>query len=292
MRDRSDHELERRFALDAESGPARPVDDPRAAAIIAGALGGAGFPPPTSGSGPAGAGHAATGAKAGLAIKLAIVAGGLATVAAVAWIATRPPRTTTASPPPAPALPTVAPAPAAVVPPSPPEPAPAPAPVEPAAIAAPATSEVPAPRHAHAHAPPASAERDPEPGAEVDDLLARANAARAARDWKGADALYARVVTRSPAGLAGQTALVASATLHLEHLGDPSGAERRFRRVLALDREAGLAEDARWGLVECAKARADAGGERKALEDFLAHHASSPIAPRARARLIELGSAP
>ncbi|MEO7735396.1 MAG: hypothetical protein ABIY55_30865 [Kofleriaceae bacterium] len=92
--------------------------------------------------------------------------------------------------------------------------------------------------------------------------------------------------------LAGQTALVASGSIHLEHLGDPSGAARRFRTALAAAPRDTLAEDARWGLVEAARALGDGTAELHALDDFLAHHAGSALAPRARVRRGELGAAP
>jgi len=270
------------FALDATAGPARPIDDRRASAIIAGALGGAGFPSPASGGGTSGA---ATGGKA-LAVKLAIVTGGLATIAAVAWFALRdtpraaaPAPVVVAAPPPVEPPPVVAAAPPPALPESPPTVE------EPADEVTDPPADEPSdatPKKTHAHAKPRASTTP----AQLDDLLAKANAQRAAHAWKAADALYARVSTSSPAGLAGQTALVAAAQLHLEHLNDPAGAERRFRAVLA--HPGGLAEDARWGVAECERARGDTAGEKRALDDFLAHHASSPIAPRARARLAEL----
>ena len=274
------------FALDGNAGPARPVDDRRASAIIAGALGGAGFPSPASGGGSGSGGAAATAGKPAIGVKLAIVTGGLVTIATVAWFAMHraappqpQPQTQTQTPT---ALATATPMPAAApaianTPPPTPEPAPE------IAIVPPAPDETgiaPVAKH-HPRAHPATTAE------QLDDLLAEANAQRAAHEWKAADALYARVVAGSPKGLAGQTALVASATLHLEHLGDPVGAERRFRSVLA--HPGGLAEDARWGVAECERARGDEKAERHALDDFLAHHPSSPIAPRARARLAELG---
>jgi hypothetical protein len=281
MRERSDHELEQLFALDGDAGPARPVDDRRASAIIAGALGGAGFPSPASGGGSGGGGGAAI-AKTAIKVKLAIVTGGVATIAAVAWFALH---RGVEAPQPAPApMPAIAiaetqtPTPT----PTPPEVALAPpASSDDSFEAAPSVSEPVVKHHARARTHPASTAE------QLDDLLAEANAQRAAHAWKAADALYARVVASSPKGLAGQTALVASATLHLEHLGDPAGAEKRFRSALA--HSSSLAEDARWGVAECERARGDTAAERRALDDFLAHHASSPIAPRARARLAELG---
>lgn len=125
------------------------------------------------------------------------------------------------------------------------------------------------------------------------DLLAEANAARASHDWRAADVLYRRVVrTVAMDPLAAQTALVASAEIHLEHLHDPAGAARAFRAALAGGLRATLAEDARWGLAEAARALDDNDAERRALDDFLSHHPASPRAERARARRAQLGAVP
>src|SRR5262245_38074688 len=107
MGELSDRDLQRRFALDAGPGPARGIDDARSSAMIAGALIGAGFPPPIAG-GPGGASGGAqgaakaAGAKAaaasaakGIAVgKLTLLAGGAitATLASVGWVALRAPR--------------------------------------------------------------------------------------------------------------------------------------------------------------------------------------------------------
>jgi hypothetical protein len=122
----------------------------------------------------------------------------------------------------------------------------------------------------------------------ADDLLGEANAKRAEKQWRDSDLLYGRVVDKAPRSLAAQTALVASGSLHLEHLRDPRGAAKRFRRALELAPSGGVAEDARWGLAEALRALHDDKGEAAALDDFLAHHASSPLASRARARRAEL----
>ena len=295
MRDLSDRKLGEMFQLDDRPGPARPADDAALAAIIAGALGSAGFAPPLAASAPA-AGHgavAATAAKSLGVVKLALLAGGAAGVALIGGVALRspaaPPVTPPAavaitSPPPAtsppsePAPPAVAAAPPVV---APPEPEPE---IEP--VPAPATKAKPAghrrPARVAVAAPPAA----------VEDLLAAANAARIAHLWRKADALYARVVSGGQAELAVQAALVASASLHLEHLGDPAGAVRRFRAALAAGPRDALAEDARWGLAESTRATGDADGEAAALDDFLAHHAGSPRAARARARRGELKAPP
>jgi len=141
-------------------------------------------------------------------------------------------------------------------------------------------------RRLPAHTAPVATAADPE------DLLAEANAARLARDWRGADALYTRVASAGGATLAAQTALVASAQLHLEHLGDADGAARRFRRALTAGAQGALAEEARWGLADVARVTGDRAAERRALDDFLAHHAASVRAAQARARRTELEASP
>jgi hypothetical protein len=305
----SDRELEPLFDLDDPAGPARPIDATRSSAIVAAALRGAGFPPGGGGSGSGGG--AAAGAKSAVATKLALVAGGAA-IAAAAWLVLRAP---------APPATAVAPAPVAR-PPEPPSPELSPPPAPASAVAPTGASTeagasaaaptgasdqaaAPAPDGAPPGTPvaparPRSRPREhglagtPRTPADAEDLLARANAARAAHDWRAADALYRRVARAGAgtaggnAGLAAQTALVASAELHLEHLGDPAGATRRFRAALAGGAGAALAEDARWGLAESARALGDAAAERRALDDFLAHHPASARVERARARRAEL----
>lgn len=294
MRDLSDRQLERLFQLDDRPGPARPVDDARLAAIIAGALGAAGFPAPiaaatsSAAQGSAGAAKAAGGAAKGLAAgKLAVIAGGVAAVAVAGWAVLRPPREH--APVVKPVVESVAVLETASPPPVELE-APDIGDREPQATVQPTPGKItqtkPARRaHASRAAPKITA-------AATQDLLAAANAARAAHRWREADQLYARVVSGGAAELAVQAALVASASLHLEHLGDPSGALRRFRAALAAGLPAALAEDARWGLAESARATGDTVDEAAALDDFLTYHAGSPRAVRARARRAELRSSP
>jgi hypothetical protein len=245
--------------LDGGAGPALPISDAAAAAIIGGALERA-FGAPGGGGGGAGG----FGAK---------IAGGVVAAAAVAglvwWIAKPDERMQRAASVPVPVA-----APVAQVEPLPPEPAPIPE-VEvtiPVPVPAP-EREKPAPRK--------------EPARSVEDLMAEANAARKAKQWKKADALYLEVVRDHANSASAQVALVASATLHLEHLGDAKGAQQRFRA--AIGRVSGpLAEEARYGLAEAYRALGDDAAEAKALDDFLRHHADSPLADRARSRRGEL----
>lgn len=265
----TDAELERLLALDAGPGPALAIDAARTDAMIEAALAGAGFGPVGGGGG---AGTGSGGMAAGA--KLAIVTGLCGVVIAIALLAGRDRHRGDER--------------AAV-------------PVADAAIiddnGGGATVATPTPdalveptddddiidMSTLPPSPRTKPARDP-----AVDLLGEANAKRAAKQWRESDALYARVVERAPKSLAAQTALVASASLHLEHLGDPKGATQRYRRALALAPSGALAEEARWGLVEAAHANRDRAAEAAALDDFLAHHASSPLASRAKVRRAEL----
>ena len=310
----TDEELKRLLALDSAPGPALAIDTAHADAIVDAALAGAGFSPGgggdgdssggtprgsghTSGSGSAGGGAGATGGTMAAGTKLAIIAGAALVVVAIALFAWRGRRGGSEQL----AAPTLD---AAVdsamagtgAPAQPPSGDPAledPSPDDPPHVdVSPDDSmrEAARPRDDAPVERPRRAKpsRDPSPADEAADLLGEANAKRAAKQWRESDALYARVVRIAPKSLAAQTALVASASLHLEHLGDPKGAAQRFRRALALAPSGALAEDARWGLVEAARASGDAAGEAAALDEFLAHHPRSPLASRAKARRAEL----
>lgn len=318
MRGLSDRDLGRRFQLDDTAGPARKIDDARSAALIAGVLGGAGFPPPAGATGHAGptSGAAATAAK-GVAIgKLALVASSAVAVALISWATVRtvsapavPAKVAVVSPAPVPVVEAAAPAVAESAEPTVPaasdeddqielmpnEPARRPHRKRTHRVSSPSTIRATGGR---APMEPVRADQstdadDPadEPAA-PEDLLAQANAARAEHHWREADALYTRVVASARADLAVQAALVASASLHLEHLGDPAGATIRFRSALSSGPRDPLAEDARWGLAESARALGDVAAERRALDEFLVRHPSSARAPRARARRAELGAGP
>jgi hypothetical protein len=297
----TDDDLQQLLALDADPGPALALSPADADALVAGALAGAGFGPAGGGpghggdAGPAahsvgrGGGSAVRGGLAG-GTKLAIAALALAAVVVIALLALR--RTHGMH-----AATTID---AAID--APPDTARGSAGAAIGSAADTATGAGSAADHDSAAetADDTDIELDPEPAPthphkarppetrEAADLLGEANAKRAAKQWRESDALYTRVVRRAPNSLAAQTALVASASLRLEHLGDARGAATRFRRALAIAPNGALAEEARWGLAEAARALHDDAAEARALDDFLAHHASSPLAPRARARRSEL----
>ena len=294
----TDEDLQQLLALDAGPGPALALSPADADALVAGALAGAGFGPPGGGHG--GGSAARTGLAGGT--KLAIGALVVAAALVIAILALRRTHGTHAAAPMDAAIdapPDVARGSAGSAAITPAGPADDIAPTGSAAdeIGSAAGSAANSgsagegdsdadieldPEPAHAHKP------HPVETRAADDLLGEANAKRAAKQWRESDALYTRVVRRAPNSLAAQTALVASASLRLEHLGDPRGAATRFRRALAIAPSGALAEEARWGLAEAARALHDDAAEARALDDFLARHAGSPLAPRARARRSEL----
>jgi len=126
------------------------------------------------------------------------------------------------------------------------------------------------------------------PDAPAEDILALANQRRKERAWKDADALYRRVIKQYPRSDAAVVAEVASATIHLEHLGDANGALAGYRRALAARPAGALGEEARWGIAEAFRAVGDTKGEDLALRVFLDTHPHSAMASAARKRLAEL----
>jgi hypothetical protein len=270
-------QIDQLLVLDSEPGPAQPLSAADADLLIDAALLGAGFAP-AGGPGPSGGGASAAGRGIG-GFKLAAAAIAIAVVVVViAILVGRHGRAhEVVVPPDAPPDAAIASGSGISI-----DAAPAPEPAAPPPEPAPADEPAPPHKAEPAHKSAAAESRA------INDLLGEANAKRAAHEWRESDALYARVVKRAPGTLGAQTALVASGSLHLEHLGDPRGAAVRFKRALAIAPDAAMAEEARWGLAEAARARGDAAGEAKALDDFLAHHPDSPLAPKARARRQEL----
>lgn len=274
----TDLDLERMFTLDAGAGPARAIDAGAEAAIVAAALSGAGFAPRGGGGGGGGGGA-----------KLSLIGGGLViTAAIVAIVIVKRPREETVT------VPTQVSTTTTTTPTTTTTSQKGPVVIDTPVIV---TAEkpknavtAPAKRDHHVETPAAPhVETAPTPAPAPQDLLAEANAARAAKDWAKADGLYAQVAGMKNA-FAAQTALVADGQLRLEHMHDVAGAIERFRAALAMSSNGALAEDARWGLAEAEKARGDRDAEAKALDDFLAHHADSPLADRARARRKELAA--
>jgi len=126
--------------------------------------------------------------------------------------------------------------------------------------------------------------------APVEDIVALANLQRKEKRWRAAERLYERVMRDHAGTDAAAIATVASASLHLDHLADPSGALRRFLQALRLRPDGPLAEEARWGLAETHRVLDDEEAERAALHRVLSAHPRSVNAARARQRMTELGA--
>jgi len=149
-----------------------------------------------------------------------------------------------------------------------------------------AKEEAVAPRAPHIGA---TGQKNDRPRATVAaDRLAAANSLRSRHRYRQALALYLEVIDLAPNGMQAGVARVAAAEMLLEHLGDVTGAERLYREATTQGGE--LTAEAQFGLSQVARARADAPGERRALQDFLSRHPESPLAAAARRRLSTLGA--
>jgi tetratricopeptide (TPR) repeat protein len=121
------------------------------------------------------------------------------------------------------------------------------------------------------------------------DHLARANALRGKRRYREALDLYLYVVSEYPDSMQSRAAQLAAAAIRLEQLRDIDGAEELYQAVRKTS-DGELAAQAAFGLAEVARARVDRGAEARALREFLARHASHPLAAAARRRLGALES--
>jgi len=118
------------------------------------------------------------------------------------------------------------------------------------------------------------------------DLLREANQLRAERRWDEAASLYRRVADAR--GGESTTAMLALASLRLEHQNDAQEARRLYRAVVDAAPDGPLAEEARLGVAMACRALRDERGESAALRAFLGRHPSSLSATKAQQRLTEL----
>jgi len=121
------------------------------------------------------------------------------------------------------------------------------------------------------------------------ELLAEAQALRAARDWQGAAAAYGAIVDSHGGSTEARSAAISAATIRLDHLGDPRGALRMFDGYLARHGAGALAQEAAWGRCRALRALGREAEELRALEAFVAAYPGALEADRARSRLLEIG---
>ncbi len=123
---------------------------------------------------------------------------------------------------------------------------------------------------------------------ELEDLLLVANRLRAEQRWVQADRTYAQIIRAAPRSSEAYVASVARGTVRLSRLDDARTARREFERALRLRPEGALSEEARYGLAVVERRLHAPVRERRALEGYLASHPRGMRAAAARARLAEL----
>lgn len=280
-----------RLALDDRPGPATRISNARAHALVDGAIDAVLSEATVTGPSASAAASAVSApvvvpfaqrpwvrAVAMAAAALLVLVGGVAAAKLIALMRE-------ADPAPAPEAPAVkhdarpaAPAPA------PAEVAPAPAedaPSEPSALDADA-------REPRAHRASGARAKDVREVA-LEDLLQQANRARAAGEFSEAAQLYAQVYDGRPSSLSAYVALVAAASLELEHLDHPARARKLFESALRARPTGALDLEARQGLALALRDLGARNDEVAALRTLIARHPGRPAATRARARLAELG---
>jgi len=120
------------------------------------------------------------------------------------------------------------------------------------------------------------------------ELLARAQSARAARDWTTAARTYQTLVQSHPRSAEARTSLVSLGSIQLEHLRRPGKALGSFEAYLARTRKGTLAQEAAFGRAGALRALGRTAREADALRAFLRDFPSAIQANRARQRLSEL----
>ena len=115
-----------------------------------------------------------------------------------------------------------------------------------------------------------------------EDLLAKANALRRESKWREAEAVYLEVADRFPKSGSAYVALVAAASLRLEHLDDPKGALALLAK--AAKRKGPLDAEILWSRSRAYRALGRAAEERRAIETLLAEHPDAPFVDAARER--------
>lgn len=125
-----------------------------------------------------------------------------------------------------------------------------------------------------------------------EDLLLLANRLRARREWRAAAQTYERIVARDDASDERYVAVVALASLQLEHLDRPRSARRLYQTALRLRPTGALSEEASYGVASTYRVEGRDAEERRALEAYLAAHPSGLLVAQARARLASLGATP
>jgi len=274
--------------LDGAAGPALPIDDGRASALVAGALIGWGGPAGATHSTPPPPPAVAPGSTSLLVRTLPWGAGvGVAALAALgAWTLLGPTAPDAASS--APAAP-VAPPPRVTgdaVDPAPPRPGDHGAWV----VGEPARGDAQATRPELGDAADTPRRSGSTVGGHENagDLLARANQLRAQGRFRRAESVYRAAARAGRGSLTAYVAQVAAGGIRLDHLNDPRGARDAYLAARRAQPGGPLDVEVQQGLATAARQLGDVAGERRALRALLASTSGGPVAERARMRLAEL----
>jgi tetratricopeptide (TPR) repeat protein len=139
--------------------------------------------------------------------------------------------------------------------------------------------------------PAPSLELKPSATVDPEELLARANALRAKRRWVAAETTYRQVIAPAASEQQRYVALVAAASISLQHLNKAARALSQYRSALALIPNGTLSEEALYGSAECYRALANAAAERKALDQLIAEYPTGLLTESAKRRIAELEAA-
>jgi tetratricopeptide (TPR) repeat protein len=119
-------------------------------------------------------------------------------------------------------------------------------------------------------------------------LLARANQLRAQRRWGLAESTYRQVLRSGATDKQRYVALVAAASIALQHLGRPAQAAELYQRALGLFPNGELSEEALVGSAESYRALHRPEAELAALLRLSAQYPDSLRAPTTQRRLAQL----
>lgn len=234
--------------LDGREGPALPISEERKERLVAAALGEVLVPAPKR--------------RRWLPIAAAVAGLFLAPGAVAAWMVFRP---------------------------KPEPPRPVPSPRKPVIAAPPVVAPPPAPKQQAVEPKPRPRPKPKRSApAKPEDLLAKANRLRRRARWRGAERAYLEVDRRFPKSGSAYVALVAAASLRLEHLDDAKGALDLLTRAERAREDGPLDAELLWTRSRAHRRLGDAPLERRALERLLSEHPNAPLVEIARARLAEL----
>jgi hypothetical protein len=90
------------------------------------------------------------------------------------------------------------------------------------------------------------------------------------------------------AAVQAQAAALTTAALELEHLGRPRAALDRYRSLMSEPLPEPLAEEVRWGIVECHRQLGSRHDEAASLRDYLEAHPGGLLRSHAESRLADL----